>query len=124
MKAATECVAAFVFGYSPLHSIQDTMRQLSKVKTVPTLHDQPRRSNTRKISPRRAAGPGRDGTVSLRDVQGNAEVRQFIGHTAAVYAAAFSPNGQYVLTASDDMTARLWEAENGITGNEPTCPKP
>jgi WD40 repeat protein len=123
MKAATHSIAAFVFGYSPLHSIQDTMRQLSKVKTVPTLHDQPRRSNTRKYHLVARLG-SRDGTVSLRDVQGNAEVRQFIGHTAAVNAAAFSPNGQYVLTASDDMTARLWGAENGITDNEPTCPKP
>jgi WD40 repeat protein len=39
--------------------------------------------------------------------------QQFVGHTGWVYAAAFSPDSQYVLTGSLDQTARLWEAATG-----------
>jgi WD40 repeat protein/energy-coupling factor transporter ATP-binding protein EcfA2 len=31
------------------------------------------------------------------------------GHARRVYSAVFSPDGQYILTASDDNTARLWD---------------
>ena len=33
------------------------------------------------------------------------------GHTESLYHAAFSPDGQYVVTASFDKTARLWRAD-------------
>lgn len=33
------------------------------------------------------------------------------GHTAAIRSAAYSPDGHYVLTASDDWTARVWRAD-------------
>ncbi len=35
------------------------------------------------------------------------------GHTKAVNGAAYSPDGDLVVTASDDQTARLWKAETG-----------
>ncbi len=37
------------------------------------------------------------------------------GHRDVVWSAAYSPNGQYIVTASEDQTARLW---NAITGEE------
>jgi WD40 repeat protein len=36
-----------------------------------------------------------------------------LGHTRPVFSASFSPNGQYVVTASADTTARVWEVSTG-----------
>jgi WD40 repeat protein len=35
------------------------------------------------------------------------------GHDGVVTSAAFSPNGSRLVTASDDNTARLWDARDG-----------
>ena len=35
------------------------------------------------------------------------------GHTGAVVSASFSPDGKRVVTASQDKTARVWDAETG-----------
>lgn len=35
------------------------------------------------------------------------------GHTGPVYNASFSPDGKYIVTASDDNTAAVWEAGTG-----------
>jgi WD40 repeat protein/tRNA A-37 threonylcarbamoyl transferase component Bud32 len=35
------------------------------------------------------------------------------GHTAAVNTARFSPDGQQIVTASDDSTVRVWDAATG-----------
>ena len=35
-----------------------------------------------------------------------------VSHTTYVTSVAFSPDGQYILTGSDDKTARLWDASN------------
>ena len=37
------------------------------------------------------------------------------GHTAAVFSAAFSPDGKRIVTASYDNTARVWDADSGKT---------
>jgi WD40 repeat protein/transcriptional regulator with XRE-family HTH domain len=37
----------------------------------------------------------------------------FRGHTREIYSVAFSPDGAYILTGSQDGTARLWDAQTG-----------
>jgi WD40 repeat protein len=54
-----------------------------------------------------------DGSARLWDAATGEEVRQFLGHTSAVYALAFSPDGVYLLTGGNDQTARLWSIETG-----------
>jgi WD40 repeat protein len=52
-----------------------------------------------------------DGTARLWNAQalGLALLGELRGHTAAIRAAAFSPNGRFAATASEDRTTRVWE---------------
>ena len=54
-----------------------------------------------------------DPTVRVWDVASGTLVHELHGHSAAVKSAAFSPDGKYIVTASDDWTVRLWEVSTG-----------
>ncbi|KJA17635.1 hypothetical protein HYPSUDRAFT_205985 [Hypholoma sublateritium FD-334 SS-4] len=41
------------------------------------------------------------------------------GHTAAVNCAAFSPDGKYIVSGSDDNTVRVWHADTGNAFSAP-----
>lgn len=53
-----------------------------------------------------------DGEISLLEIGSDlswVQHRHWFGHTASVQGAGFSADGRYLLTASDDGTARLWD---------------
>ncbi len=52
---------------------------------------------------------GRDKTARLFNATTGEETCRFVGHTGAVHRAIFA--GNYIATASDDGTARLWTAQ-------------
>jgi hypothetical protein len=37
----------------------------------------------------------------------------FVGHSSSIQSVAFSPDGKYALTGSEDKTARLWDIQTG-----------
>jgi WD40 repeat protein len=49
----------------------------------------------------------------LWNSKSGALVREFEGHTGTISTVAFSPDGHYTLTGSDDKTARLWDIKTG-----------
>ena len=56
---------------------------------------------------------GRDGKARLWDAASGGLLRELLGHTAPVNAAAFDATGHRIATASDDHTARIWSAPGG-----------
>ncbi|MFL5804092.1 MAG: WD40 repeat domain-containing protein [Roseiflexaceae bacterium] len=51
---------------------------------------------------------------ALRQAIQNSHIRlRLSGHTGAVYGAAWSPEQQHILTASQDGSARIWDATTG-----------
>jgi WD40 repeat protein/serine/threonine protein kinase len=55
---------------------------------------------------------GKEG-LGLLDVQTGKQLVAFRGHSGAVMSALFSTDGRFVVTASDDQTARVWDAATG-----------
>jgi WD40 repeat protein len=41
------------------------------------------------------------------------ERRTLSGHTGKVTGCAFSPTGEYIVSASDDQTLKVWNARTG-----------
>jgi WD40 repeat protein len=53
------------------------------------------------------------GEVKLWEVTSGREVRTLTGHTDWVNSVAFSPNGQFLASGSDDKTIKLWDVATG-----------
>lgn len=47
--------------------------------------------------------------IKLWDLEANAELGQFTGHTSKVFTAAFSPDSKSLATGSADRTVRIWD---------------
>jgi WD40 repeat protein len=54
-----------------------------------------------------------DGTVRLFDLASLDEVHKFAGHTGPVRGVAFTAGGQQVISAGEDGSLRVWDAESG-----------
>jgi WD40 repeat protein len=50
--------------------------------------------------------------IRVWDLEGNADPAILTGHTGAVNALAFSPDGRTLVSGSDDSTIRLWEGRS------------
>jgi WD40 repeat protein len=55
----------------------------------------------------------KDNLVQVWDAKTGKEMYVLQGHLNSVYSAQFSPNGQYIVTASADRTVRIWDAKTG-----------
>nr|MDJ0976575.1 WD40 repeat domain-containing protein [Planctomycetota bacterium] len=55
-----------------------------------------------------------DGIVEIHDGRTGQRLASWQGHASSVLSCRFAPDGESVVTAADDMTARLWDLE----GNE------
>jgi WD40 repeat protein len=56
-----------------------------------------------------------DNNIHLWDAQNNQEdvTKQFSGHNGAILDAAWSPDGSFIASASQDQTVKLWDTETG-----------
>ncbi len=52
-------------------------------------------------------------TLHLWDMTTDRELLTFEGHEGRITRAAYAPNGRWVLSGSEDRTARLWDAATG-----------
>ena len=59
------------------------------------------------------ASASADGTAQLWDLDAARCAATLLGHSDAVYAAAFSPDGEVLATGSDDTTIIIWDARSG-----------
>jgi WD40 repeat protein len=53
------------------------------------------------------------GFIKVFDAASGGELFQMTGHRGPVRSIAYSPRGQYLASASDDGTAKIWDATNG-----------
>ncbi|MFO0842489.1 MAG: hypothetical protein U0797_08850 [Gemmataceae bacterium] len=54
-----------------------------------------------------------DGTVRLWDVGQDRVVGEVAGHAEPVTCLAYSPDGRWLASGSDDRTLRLWDGSTG-----------
>src|SRR5690349_8257557 len=59
-------------------------------------------------------GRGEERPRAKREAKQDVRLVVQVGHVGRVQSVAFAPNGKQILTAGDDQTARLWDAQTGM----------
>ena len=59
-----------------------------------------------------------DPAIQLWDIQKNEIIKSINGHFGRILSLAFSPCGNYIVSGSEDRTARIWNVRNG---NQISC---
>lgn len=54
-----------------------------------------------------------NGSLELRSIPEMSVVKSLEGHTDAVYAASFAPDGKTIVTVSRDTSVRTWDTDSG-----------
>ena len=54
-----------------------------------------------------------ENTIKLLDLETKKYIRTFIGHASHINSICFSPDGRYILSASNDKKVKLWNIETG-----------
>ncbi len=74
------------------------------------MHDNVVRSIALSPDGKRFAAADGQGLVRIRDFKSGAGIREF-AHGSGVNSVAFSPDGQFLISGSDDRKLRLWNVE-------------
>lgn len=54
------------------------------------------------------------GIIQVEDLDQRKTVSRMVGHSSVIYALAFAPDGQTLISSSEDCTIRSWDAHTGI----------
>jgi WD40 repeat protein len=54
-----------------------------------------------------------DGKIKIWDAQTGVLLREWQGHTETVYYVSYSPNNNYIVSASFDCTLKVWHVKTG-----------
>ncbi|EDZ62550.1 WD-40 repeat protein containing caspase catalyti c domain [Sulfurimonas gotlandica GD1] len=51
--------------------------------------------------------------ILLSDIKSGKKIKEFIGHTNSITSITTNSDGRYLISASDDMTIKLWDIKSG-----------
>ncbi|KAJ0704099.1 putative transcription factor WD40-like family [Helianthus annuus] len=95
--------------HMPVHDFKDHDKEVYTIAWSPT---GPATNNPNKKL--LLASASLDSTVKLWDVSSGGLFGSLNGHRDAVYCLAFSPNGEYLATGSEDRLMNIWSVKDGM----------
>lgn len=96
--------------------LRDYYIEIYNIKTKESYVKLPVRSNCISFSTREnniAISHRNTNIVEIIDVKTSSVIQKLEGHTNDLNSIAFSPDGQYIVTGSDDFSIKIWNSETG-----------